>query len=381
MLPFSLRLPDDPAWRTDQDYSADVAAALKAAYRHLRQGAWQARAFVTAFADIRQFLDTRMARQQHLRVFYVISLATAAIGDFDTTLSWLDEAMLLAHGLHDVGALVDLLYLHGAANRGRNHMGEAANDYEVCLTLLRSENLFSTPLGPTVELELLTQLGGFAFYSGRFDAAERLLHEARTRTLLGSQIDSPRLTLATLDWLQALLYRWRNQPELALTPAQSAADVYIEIGSPPSAARIRAILADIELDLAERLPGGTARQRRITSAQDHLHLAIRLAREAQDTIGKQFVHLRAIRLDRLVQRDQSQLRRIEHVLRAARRFHDEAVLAEALTCLGDELITQGQRASALDQYRQVIDVLAGTQIPAVGVWAQRALHDHFEQYP
>ncbi|HST89453.1 MAG TPA: hypothetical protein VLJ14_13840 [Ktedonobacterales bacterium] len=69
------------------------------------------------------------------------------------------------------------------------------------------------------------------------------------------------------------------------------------------------------------------------------------------------------------------------MLRAARRFHDEAVLAEALTCLGDELITQGQRASALDQYRQVIDVLAGSQIPAVGVWAQRALHDHFEQYP
>jgi tetratricopeptide (TPR) repeat protein len=378
MHPFSLRLPDDPDWHVERDYSGVVANALSAAYRHLHRAAWQAKAFVDAFADIRPFLDEHMARQQHLRVFYVVALAAAAIGDYDTALDWLDEAFLLADALHDVGALVDLLYVRGAVNRGLNHVGEAAADYEDCLAHFRDENLFDTPLGPAIELELLTQLGGFAFFSGRFDVAERLLHEARARALLGSRIDSSRLVMATLDWLQALLYRWCGQPELACAPAQSAADVFIEVGSPASAARIRAILADVQLDLGERMPGGTVRDRSFAHARSNLCLAASLAIEAQDPIGKEFVRLRTIRLDRLLQRNQSQVRRIERVLRTAGRLHDDAVLAEALTALGDELSMQGQKAAALDQYRQVIGLLDGSQISAVGVWAQRALHNRFE---
>jgi tetratricopeptide (TPR) repeat protein len=228
---------------------------------------------------------------------------------------------------------------------------------------------------------LLTQLGGFAFYSGRYDEAERLLHEARARTLLTPQPGSQRLTSATLDWLQALLYRWRNQPALALDPAQAAADVYIEAGSPASAARIQTVLADIELDLAKRLPEGTARAQHIARARGHLHLATRLATEAYDEHGQEMAHLRAIRLAQVAQPGQSQQRRIERVVRVARRLRDDLVLADALTLLGDDLSAQGQIEPAINQYRQVIGLLDGGQAPAVAVWARRALHKHLEQHP
>jgi tetratricopeptide (TPR) repeat protein len=381
MLRFSLRLPDHPDWHADSHYSPGVADALKTAYRQLRQASWQARAFVDAFAVVHPFLGACMARQQRLRVFYVMGLASAAIGDYDSALAWLDEAVLLAHQLCDAGALVDLLYARGAALRGLNRYGEAADDYADCLALFRAEKLVDTPLGPAIELDLLAHLGGFTFYSGQYDVAERLLHEARARMLLAPQADSSPLTLATLNWIQALLYRWRNQPDLALNPAQVAADVYIEAGPPGSASRMWASLADVELDLGERLPDGTAHQQHIARARQHLHLATSLAAEAHDKIGQEFVRVRCIRLDRLARSNQSQLLRIEHVLRAAHRLHDEAVLADALTALGDELAAQGQVASAIDQYRQVIGLLDGSQVTAMGVWARRALHDLLEQHP
>ncbi|HEV8191356.1 MAG TPA: hypothetical protein VGP82_07700, partial [Ktedonobacterales bacterium] len=65
---------------------------------------------------------------------------------------------------------------------------------------------------------------------------------------------------------------------------------------------------------------------------------------------------------------------IDHLVQFGRRLDDKGILAQAYTALGDELLFQGDAANATYRYRDVRALLRGSDIPALGVWAWRALH-------
>lgn len=65
---------------------------------------------------------------------------------------------------------------------------------------------------------------------------------------------------------------------------------------------------------------------------------------------------------------------LEAVIRQGRALGDEALIAQGLTAMGDELISRGERESALNCYRQTLGALDGSQAPALAVQARRALH-------
>lgn len=379
MPSFSLRLPDAPRWHVERDYSPAVARALTLAYAYLRRNGRQLKGYSCAANCVRPIVDLPMSARQRTRVAFVLSLAPAAAGDYCTSLFWLDEALDLASQMPDQGDLIDLLYLRGPLNRAVLHFSEAVEDYQDCLALLRADGNETTPTDAAFELEVVSQLAGFEFFLARYESAERLLQEARGLAPLVAQAPEHRIVAATLAWLEAHLYRWRGQPELALRPAAAAAEVYTEASSPASAARSQMMVADVALDLAERFPDGMDRYGMLRVARPHVQLGLRLARAAHDEIGQGMARLTQARYSRLAGRNEDRIALIEQVARTAQQRDDEALLAQAFTALGDELAALGEEESALNRYREVLAVLDGSDVPALGIWAHRALH-HFHEH-
>lgn len=381
----SLGVPDSPVWRADAGYSFAVRRALVAAYAHAGRypGAHPGNAGTqtSVLAELEPLLDAPMAARQRLRVFYVLSRVAAAAGDYAEALSWLDKAQGLAVVVlaerDDRDDLLDVLALRGGMNRAALLYRDAAADYRDYLAL--TEDGAEGPGIPNaaLTLEVLAQLAGAEFFLARYDAAARLL--AHARRLLPVDVvmaDDPdlRLAAASLAWFESLAHRWRNEPERAVRPAGVAARIYTETGSLVSAARGQLILADTLLDVVARQPNGAWRRAMAVAAQPHVEGGLRLAREAGDPVGESLLLLAEARWRRLAGRPGDRLAVIEQAMRVGQRFEDEAVLAQAFTALGDELAAQGRWDAALARYREVHGLLDGSDVPALGAWAARAVH-------
>lgn len=396
MAHFALRFPDDPAWQhTDRAYSREVAQALIQAYAALRADSTSLAHFRAAFEHVIPLVEYVMCDQQRMRVDYVLASAFAAIGEPWHALAWIDAALDLATHQQDPdrGALIDLLYLRGATNRIVLRFREATGDYEDCLALLHEMRKEGASVASTLELELLSLLAGCEFFTAQYAAASHRLEEAEalTAAVWQSQLmkdasapphilhGSAVLIPATFAWLQAHLYRWQGRAEQALRPATQAAEAYTHYGGPASADRGHLMLAEIALDLAEHYPSGMERQAFLGLADAHLQQAMHLAQEATDEVGKALASLVQIRHSRLGGPSGDHLARIEQVARQAQRWDDLALAAQSLTALGDELSAQGRHEAARARYHEVIGLLEQSDVPALAVWAGRALHRDYER--
>ena len=64
---------------------------------------------------------------------------------------------------------------------------------------------------------------------------------------------------------------------------------------------------------------------------------------------------------------------IEQIVWTAKQRGDTALLAQSLTTLADELAFLGEVEQSLNINRQVLDVLHGSDLPALGLGSRRAL--------
>src|SRR5579859_1168690 len=67
---------------------------------------------------------------------------------------------------------------------------------------------------------------------------------------------------------------------------------------------------------------------------------------------------------------------LESVAQLGIQLDDIALRAQAIVGLGDELMLTGDRESGLNLYRQVLQMLAGSQVPVLASPARRALRLH-----
>lgn len=381
----SLRFPDLALWHADARYSVPVRLALVRAYSLLQQAPRQIARYADAMAVIEPVVEAPMSVRQRVRMYYVIGMAFSGVRDYESALVWLDKAVDLAYEQADPGDLLDLLYLRGAVNRGALHYGEAALDYREYLAIAEGQGPFRPDaLDTPITLDAILQLAGAEFFRANYTTAQRLLE--RAAPLLpyppDSAVDSDRMLLTgTYAWFQSQLYRWRGMPEGALLHAAAAARIYTEHGSPASAARSQLVWAHIALDIAARAPHEGERRFLATVALPHIELAQGLVREAGDPIGECLCTLIRTRMSRLAGQHEDRISAVEQVVRRGRLLDDEAVLAQAFTALGDELAAQGDLEAAVHRYRDVRMLLDGSEVPALEVWARRAIHHLEEQHP
>jgi tetratricopeptide (TPR) repeat protein len=259
--------------------------------------------------------------------------------------------------------------MRSGLNRALLRTGEAASDLYAGLTLL-DQRTQGAPDQSDLKLHFTAQLAGFEYYLGRYEVAERLLDGAR---MLTHEVPAALLDAATVEWIQTHLHRLRGRPEEAMRTSLAAATVFTESGSAISAARAQALVADSVMDFVPAFEADADRGAILKLAWPHLSMATSLAREAQDPIGRLMIQLTRIRYGRLRQSNENRIAMIENVIHKARKLGDPAVVAEAFTSLGDELLASGERDSAHNLYQQVLAMLDGGDFPAVGLQARRAL--------
>ncbi len=360
--------PDHPSWHTERDYSSPLAHVLPKAFALLTTNTRDD--YNQAATLVLPFVPKSVSAPQRLRVCYVIASYLASVNDYAEALIWLDEALDLAYFLEDASAVLDLIIMRSGLNRSLMRTGEAASDLYTGLSLLDQRTLASTPAQTDLKLHFTANLAGFEYYLGHYEVAEQLLDDAR---MLSHDLPAALIEAATVEWIQTHIHRLRGRPEEAIRTSLAAATVFTESGSAISAARAQALAAEAAMDYVSAFRADADRSAILKLAWPHLSMAMSLAREAQDPIGRLMTQLTRIRYGRLRQSNENRITKIENIIRQARELGDTALVADAFTSLADELAASGETESARNLYQQVLAMLDGGDFPAVGARARRAL--------
>lgn len=181
-----------------------------------------------------------------------------------------------------------------------------------------------------------------------------------------------------LEWITALLLRWRGDAATGLHHALAAADALAELSTTPSYGRIQTVVAEIALDLAETAPAEGSHQGKtayLMLARPYIDRALARARRTgeQDEPGEGLALLTHVRYSRLSGEVSDGLGEIETVLRTAKWLNDVPLQGEAMTSMGHELAARGEEDQAMACYRAALDALALSEVPALGMPARRSL--------
>jgi hypothetical protein len=220
----------------------------------------------------------------------------------------------------------------------------------------------------------------------RGDYSNCVLHtDLAQRTLAATS--PPPASAAAFKWLQALSLQLSGHLESALSQALAAASLYEGHHSAGSRVRIATVVADIALDLAERY---VERDAGFVDTTGHAYLAratpfvenaLTLARQTDDDSGEVLALLATARLARIKHDNVDRLTLLESAQWTAERLCDVALVGQTRTALGAELSSQGRSESALNCYREAMDVFAAKGIDGLGWRARRALLVHQEMTP
>lgn len=374
MLKNLMRIPDAPT-DTSQDsgYSLEVAAALLAAQAHLHQRAPTSATYSRAYADLAPCLSHVMSDRQRMFAYWMLAITHLAMDEYARALECTENAMEIATRLKDAHVCAECAYLLAGLLSARCRYHEAAEFGRIALDSLRSLEADHAPVDGGLELQILTDLASYEFMLADFAMSHEHLAEARRCV---TNQPEPKLLAATIEWISALLRRWSGEQDAALRSAMAACEVFGASGSPASYARIQLIVADVALDLAATFPGDPpAHARGAFAALAHPYIlrSLRLTRDAQDPAGHGIAQLALARFQRICKRSEDNVGLIAGVIHQAEQLQDGALLCQAQTALGDELAEDGQTESALTCYRNAIDAVVHSDVPALGVWPRRAL--------
>jgi len=218
---------------------------------------------------------------------------------------------------------------------------------------------------------LMAQIGANHVSCGRFAVGERWLNRAE-RALKGVRGVSRERGL--IAWGRANLYRWKGWLGRALQQAQRACNYFADIDDPEWYARIRAITADIALDIAAMYVVGSAERRA------YLKLAIVYGKEApidshmeEDPGGESLGDLMQLRWLRLGG-DQTDLSGPINLIAAEAEQADDP----SLVCGAYLVLAEGQEEAqryddARDAFRAAIMWAKRSPIRAYLLWARQRL--------
>lgn len=366
-------LPDDESWHDEPGYNPAVAEALRCAHQHLTGGGQMA--YLEAFNCIASILDVEMSSRQRLAVLFIAALTLATDDPPTQALAVIDDALDLALALDVERAQEDLLLLRASVNQAILQFPDAAADLRDCLNIItvQSETRDLTPTEFDTRLEAFLRLAGYEFLIGQHDRAAQLLDRAAALIpRVPGNVKAPLL----LAWTRALLLRWRGEYELALTQAMEAADGYAVHGPPAMAGRIRSIVGEIALDLAERCRNNhqpLASATFLALAEPYIVRAVELAAADDHGATETMAFITHSRYQLLKGEGEGRIAWLEELAQRGAENQDVAIVAQAYTQLGREYEAASNIGAAVSWYNKALAVLKESQMVALGIWAQRAL--------
>jgi len=368
-------VPDHEAWRSHPHYQPIAAGRLTCAYRLMASGQSDPTAYADALDVLRPCLHLRLMPYQRLSLFYALGFCSSILTAYNEAEYWLTEAIELAHTLDESQAMVDLLTLRGAVYRASSQFLDASDDYAFALEFLdepstgEGDRQANSPL----RLHLLTAKAIFDFSLARYDLAQSQIAQGRALAPFVPHADGD---LATLDWCDALLDRWRGEPRLALQKAFRAVGAVKVRGNPYSLVRLCSVVADAALDIEDSLP----RDGSLAERDDLFKLAgaftteaLETARSINDISGEGLSLITQTRFDCARNANIDAIRTLTSVITAAHQVADLGVVGQAQTVLGRELLARNETDAALTVFRNALTVFEEVETPALGVWARRAL--------
>jgi tetratricopeptide (TPR) repeat protein len=318
-----------------------------------------------------------MSKRQLMRVHYLFGTASLGLSEQHEGIVQLNEAIEWAADLPDSGAYAELAYLAAEASSRMSSYSAAVDYAKIALGILRFLANGQASVDPQFEANVHTCLAMCEFMLARYLSAQDHLQQARCLAAMSPHNVEP---LAAISQTEALLLRWRGQPQLALHHALASIDFYSQM--PESHMSLFALIrssstvADIALELASSLPSGTRSSCGAAYAElarPYLKLAHQKAKQIKDCGGLHVVSLVKGHFDCVTGRNQNQFRSIEGVIRHAQRDNNQILHAQALSMLGQNYTTLGRHEAALHCFRSALDAIALTDAPAMGVFARRGL--------
>lgn len=378
MLESSLHGSRDPRWQAEPDYSYEVAYLLDEAGVRLTCALQTGNAddFQSVVTHARACDGLRQSRRQAIRAAYLVGRALGETRGHALALEYFDEALEDAARLGDTDAFVELAHCAGAASGQLFQYRSAAEYDQLALEHLALLDIAAGgPRDAVLELQVLTSSMSYAFMLARPHVVMSLV--AQARELLALMPDSDRYSVP-VDWVEALLHRWRGEPERALPLAERALRTMRETAEPArqvlSLGRLHGVVAEIALDLAGRFPAASsARDRYVRRARHAARASARIAADAGDDEGQVLAALARARLDNAMNRNVDRLDALHLALGRAHDLGDTALGAQALTAIGREFDVLGHDERASIAYRRALAAIEGTDLPALGIFPRRAL--------
>lgn len=363
---------DIPADSRETDADPDAAKALVRAYLQFQSGA-----FREMLVTLVPYALAPVSDRQYVRVRYLRAFAWSRLGEFVSALQALDEAFERVQYLDDVGAIAEVLALRGATYYFSNQFRRAARSYRDALAAWR---IFMSAASSTTmkdlefEIDVLIGLGLQLLWLGKYPNALRYVREARR---LAALVPNSIGQQARIEWTLALILRWRHDPARALRHALSALNIYEVYGSPAEISRLRTVVADITLDLADSFTddlAASSRTQLIPLAEPHLLHALAQSRIGEDKPAEGMAMLAYARYLRVTQnRNLDRMSPIEAAGQIALELGDLSLLGQAFTARADEMALREEMDSAKNSYRNALEVLSRGGAPALGMWPERAL--------
>ena len=377
MLQSSLHVHDSLDEQRETHHNPAVAYLLGCAYSCLRRAVYLATSYDEAHAFADACLSLSMSERQRMRAHYARGSALLGLDQDRPGIVALNDAIQSAAELPDPGAYAELAYLASSAS-ARAFSYQAAAEYGMMTYgILRFLAKDQVSADVDLEINVLVGLASSEFALAQYSIAEQHL-------LLARQLTSPSLhnsrSIASIAWMESLLYRWRGQPEVALRYVLPAVDTYIRTAESPSSwsavGRLSCVVTDIALDLAQTVSAEdspTTRASYLRIAYPYLKRALVTTQQVHDDTGISLALLAQARYDGLARRNVDRIQVIETVIQRAQEQNDVSLLAQAYTTLGQEYTVQGERELSLNCYRRTLDTVEGTDMPAMGAFARRNL--------
>jgi tetratricopeptide (TPR) repeat protein len=304
-------------------------------------------------------LAQKMSKWQRMDVLYVLGQADCSEGHQDLGIPRLEDALALAVELGDSVAIADVGEPLGLACRCVGQHAQAVDHLERAFGALShpgAPSLFNH-LSPerlrirtcTLAAQLSSNQGAIGLYAS---AAVWLGHAE----LLSRGLPPYGIEHGLVAWCGAILNRWSGRLEPALRYAERASEIYARRGNAKSWARIRAITADIALDVATPYPAySSIYDKYVRLARFYAQDAHKAAYAAYDPNGASLGMLAWARLLRFAGDNQSRFSIILGVATAADQAGDVGLASHALMVLGEEMEAIGEGESARSIYVRAVE--------------------------